>query len=357
MELLPAYSRCPAMRKALHIFSRQASSFLFITTSFVSFGQVPKKDHKQSVLAVAYFIESANNSINSLNGLLKKDNYRNKITTLNNPSNNELGFNLKTEILAALQPLLDKAKKTNNSKFREVMENLLSNPDENGLTSVKQYLPSPALFSTVLSLVGSLVVSEKKITRDDLNKFTARVMQYFSQYERLNAINGQFSQQVQNLLDRIEETKQDLNDFLVECISTFHRSIEKDAIKEMSPELLIQKYYDPQKLQVKLDTMKFSSEIVIFPPDAPTSIKLLTSDIKKLQKEFEEVYHDNYKALKELIASLKNSIPNLDQDQLDKTVLELDSLYADSRHADLINLNINQVDERMNRACETINTY
>jgi len=83
----------------------------------------------------------------------------------------------------------------------------------------------------------------------------------------------------------------------------------------------------------------------------------LTSDIKKLQKEFEQVYNDNYNALKELIASLKNSIPNLDQDQLDKTVLELDSLYADSRHADLINLNINQVDERMNRACETINTY
>ena len=205
------------MRKALRVVFRQAGSVLFITTSFVSFGQVPKKDYKQSVLAVAYFIESANNSINSLNGLLKKDNYRNKITTLNNPSNNELGFSLKTEILSAIQPLLDKAKKTNNSKFREVMETLLSNPDENGLSSVKQYLPSPALFSTVLSLVGSLVITERKITKDDLNKFTTRVMQYFSQYERLNVINEQFSQQVQNLLDRIDETRQDLNDFLVSC--------------------------------------------------------------------------------------------------------------------------------------------
>ena len=202
------------MRKAFHIFSRQAGSFLFITTSFVSFAQIPKKDYKQSVLSVAYFIESANNSINSLNGLLKKDNYRNKITAINNPSNNELGFSLKTEILSALEPLLAKAKKTDNSKFREVMENLLSNPDENGLSSVKQYLPSPALFSTVLSLVGSLVISEKKITKNDLNQFTTRVMQYFAQYERLNAINEQFSRQVQNLLERIDETKQDLNDFL-----------------------------------------------------------------------------------------------------------------------------------------------
>ena len=228
--MFPAYSRqLPAMRKAIHAIFIQAGSILLITTPFVSFSQVNnlKKDYKQSVLSVAYFIESANNSINSLNGLLKKDNYRNKITTLNNPSNNELGFSLKTEILAALQPLLAKAKKTDNSKFREVIENLLSNPDENGLSSVKQYLPAAGIFSTVISLVGSLVISEKRITKDDLNQFTAKVMQYFNQYEKLNAINEQFARQSQNLLERIEENKQDLNDFLTECICTFPPNNDK----------------------------------------------------------------------------------------------------------------------------------
>ena len=69
----------------------------FITMSFVTTAQPPavKKDYKPGILSVAYFIESANNSINSLTGLLKKDNYRNKNTTLNNPVNNELGFSLK----------------------------------------------------------------------------------------------------------------------------------------------------------------------------------------------------------------------------------------------------------------------
>src|SRR5688572_32655682 len=89
-----------------------------------------KKDYKAALLSIDYFIESANNSVNSLNSLLKKDNYRNKITTLNNPTNNELGFSLKNEILAALKPLLDKAKKTDNKKFKEVIENFLSNPEE-----------------------------------------------------------------------------------------------------------------------------------------------------------------------------------------------------------------------------------
>jgi hypothetical protein len=347
------------MRKVIHLIFLQAIIIFFITIPFVTFAQsnVPKKDQKQSVLSVAYFIESANNSINSLNGLLKKDNYRNKITTLNNPSNNELGFSLKTEILAALQPLLAKAKKTDNAKFREVMESLLSNPDENGLSSVKQYLPAAALFSSVISLVGSLVISEKKITKNDLNQFTAKVMQYFTQYEKLNAINDQFARQVQNLLERNEETKQDLKDFLIECICTFHKAIPKQELKEIPAEFLIQKYYDPKKLQTWLDTMKFKPEMVIFPPDAPTSIKLLTSEIKKLQKEFEQIYNDNYKALSELISSLKKSIPNLDENQLDKTNAELAKLYTESRQADLINLNISQVDERMNTACGIINTY
>lgn len=360
METLPACSRpWPAMRKGIHYFFIQASTFFFITIPFVSSSQTisVKKDYRQSVLSVAYFIESANNSVNSLNGLLKKDNYRNKITTLNNPSNNELGFSLKTEILAALQPLLAKAKKTDNAKFREVMENLLSNPEENGLSSVKQYLPAAAIFSSVISLVGSLVISEKKITKNDLNQFTAKVMQYFSQYEKLNAINEQFARQVENLLERIEETKQDLKDFLIECVCTFHKAMPKQELKEMPAELLIQKYYDPQKLQAWLDTVKLKTDLVIFPPDAPTSIKLLTSEIKKLQKEFEQVYNDNYKALTELIASLKTTIPNLDESQLDKTNAELNKLYSESRQADLINLNISQVDERMNTACGIINAY
>jgi hypothetical protein len=209
----------------------------------------------------------------------------------------------------------------------------------------------------VISLVGSLVISEKKITKNDLNQFTAKVMQYFTQYEKLNAINDQFASQVKNLLERNEETKQDLKDFLIECISIFHKVLPKEELKEIPAELLIQKYYDPQKLQTWLDTMKLKQDMAIFPPDAPTSIKLLTSEIKKLQKEFEQVYRDNYKALTELITSLKKSIPNLDENQLDKTNTELNKLYTESRQADLINLNISQVDERMNTACGIINTY
>jgi hypothetical protein len=330
---------------------------IILLSSLVLQAQPPAKiGYKQNVLSIAYYIESANNSINSLNGLLKKDNYRNKITSLNNPTNNELGFSLKNEILTALKPLLAKAKKTDSKKFKDVIENFLNNPEENGISSVKKYLPALGIFSTVLSLVGNLVVTEKTITREDLNEFTAKIQQFFIQYEKLNAINEQFAVEVQKLIERSEEAKEDLRVFLIECITSMNSSSTKQDVKDLKVEVLIQKYYDPQKLQTWLDTCQFESNNHLYPPDAPTSVKLLTSQIKKLQKEFEAVYYENYSQLKNLIASLKTAIVNIDQDQVNKTTTEIEKLYNESRQADLINLNINQVDERMNTVCRNINS-
>lgn len=336
--------------------------FSLSTITFVTNAQPPvqataaKKDYKPGILSIAYFIESANSSVNSLTSLLKKDNYRNKITTLNNPVNNELGFSLKTEILTALKPILDKVKKTDGGKFREVIENFLSKPEENGIKSVKKYLPSIGIFTTILSLVGNLVIVERSITTDDLNKFVTKVQQYFYQYEKLNIINEQFSQQVGKLLEKSVEIKEDLRDFLVECITTMNPAITKIALKELPVEALLQKYYDPQKLQAWMDTTRVKHEGSLYPPDAPVSVKLITAGIKRIQKEFEVIYNENYREMKELIASLKISIPNLDQNQLNKTSIEIDQLYTDSRQADVINLNIVQVNERMSIVCNIINT-
>jgi hypothetical protein len=329
-----------------------------ITMSFVTTAQpvAAKKDYKPGILSVAYFIESANNSVNSLTSLLKKDNYRNKITTLNNPVNNELGFSLKNEILTALKPILDKVKKTDGGKFKEVIEYFLNNPEENGIKSVKKYLPSLGIFSTVLSLVGNLVIAEKSITKEDLNKFIMKVQQYFYQYEKLNAINEQFAGKVEKLLERSGEIKEDLKEFLVECITTMNYSVTKLSLKEIPVEVLLQQYYDPQKLQIWLDTLHNQHEGSLYPPDAPTSVKMITSAIKRIQKEFETIYNENYQEMKELIASLKISIQNLDENQLNKTSNEIDQLYNDSRQADVINLNIIQVNERMNIVCSTINS-
>lgn len=184
----------------------------------------------------------------------------------------------------------------------------------------------------------------------------AKVEQYFYQYEKLNVINEQFGEKVEKMLERSDEIKEDLKDFLVECITTMNPTITKQSLKETAVEALLQKYYDPQKLQAWLDTTRTQHEGSLYPPDAPTSVKMITSGIKRIQKEFETIYNENYREMKELIASLKITIPGLDQNQLNKTSGEIDQLYNDSRQADVINLNIIQVNERMNIVCSIINT-
>jgi hypothetical protein len=130
--------------------------------------------------------------------------------------------------------------------------------------------------------------------------------------------------------------------------------IAKESLKELPVEGLMQKFYDPQKLQTWLDTAEVRYTGNLYPPDAPTSVKLITAGIKRIQKEFETVYNENYAEMKELIASLKTTIPNLNEEQLNKTSKEIDLLYNESRKADVINLNITQVNERMGIVCSII---
>ena len=135
MESFPAsHGKLQVMRTTNNCIKCTALFTIFSTISFATIAQPNsiKKDCRAGILSIAYFVESANNSTNSLNGLLRKDNYRNKITALNNPANSDLGFNLKNEIMSALKPLLAKAKKTDHRKFNQVIDGLLNTNNENG---------------------------------------------------------------------------------------------------------------------------------------------------------------------------------------------------------------------------------
>ncbi len=59
-------------------------------------------------ISTSYLLDAAMNSFNSMNSLIKKENYRNKITSFNNPTSSDMGFNLENEIQTALKPLLVK---------------------------------------------------------------------------------------------------------------------------------------------------------------------------------------------------------------------------------------------------------
>ncbi len=122
---------------------------LFLLLSNFAFSQqnaVPLVQNQFS--ATSSLLDAALNSINSINSLVKKENYRNKITSFNNPATSDIGFNLQSEISAALVPILNKTRNTNKSKFSQVITSIIYNPiksEPGGIFSTS------ALFNTLIS--------------------------------------------------------------------------------------------------------------------------------------------------------------------------------------------------------------
>jgi len=157
-------------------------------------------------LYTSNFLDASINSINIFNSLIKKEAYRIKITSFNNPTSSDMGFNLENEIQTALKPLLAKAKNTNTQKFSQVIASLISTPAKTAGTVSKTAAPAiNPLFSTLLSLVGNLTIQEKRLTRDDLDSFINATAKYFVQYEKLNGANNLFDQNIERLNQKLSE--------------------------------------------------------------------------------------------------------------------------------------------------------
>ncbi len=104
---------------------------------------------KSKFLATADLLDAAISSINSLNSLVKKESYRNKVAAFNNPVSFELGFNLEAEIQKAIKPILDKSKNINAGKFSSVISCLISNSAKYPM--LNSSFPTSGIFSPVFN--------------------------------------------------------------------------------------------------------------------------------------------------------------------------------------------------------------
>jgi hypothetical protein len=109
------------------------------------------------------FLDAAMSNTNNLQSLISKESYRNKIVALNNPTSNELGFNLEMEIQNALKPLIAKTSKTNTSKLGQVVNSVM----QIGQTSLGLF-PAGNVFTSLVSIVGNSTVQEKKLKKKTL---------------------------------------------------------------------------------------------------------------------------------------------------------------------------------------------
>ncbi len=334
-----------------------ASHFSFCQTSIINLDTPLKREPSENIskqfAATCDFLDAAINSLNSFNSLIKKENYRIKITSFNNPTSSDMGFSLENEIQAALKPLLAKAKSTNTTKFSQVVSSLVTNQSKAAtpLTStIKAVTPGVnPIFSTLLSLVGTLAIQEKKITRDDLDSFINATSKYFVQYEKLNQANILFDQNVENLNNRLKDLQFDIKEYMLDMITILNRAIQRNSIKNQNTEELFLKYLDKERLEGIFSSNNEEDTTITFhyPTDGIKTAKDIAYNLQKLFNEYQKVYGDNYQQIRSILSESKTLGKNINTRQVDASIRELEQLYNDSKESDVLSLRLKTLFQRL----------
>lgn len=298
-------------------------------------------NEQKQFIATSKLIDAAINSINSLSSLIKKENYRNKIAAFNNPASSGLGFNLETEVRQALKPLLEKAKNTNTSKFSGIVASLVNSPAKVQLTN--NLFATTGIFSSLLGLVGNMAVHEKKITRQDLDSFVVSLNKYFLQYEKLNIANRDFDQNIAKLNFKLQELQFDTREYMIDMITVLYKERQRQELKEKNLEEMLLTYMDKGMLEDSVPKLALAK----YPGDGIKTAKEIVYGIQKLFNEYQEVYSENFNEIRLILQQSKTLGNNINLKQVDDSVKELQELYDESRNADILNIRMNTLQERL----------
>lgn len=304
---------------------------------------------KQQYLAASDFFDATINSVSALNSLIKKESYRNRISSFNNPASSDLGFNLETQIQSALKPLLAKAKSVNPGKFGQVINSLINSQ---AATSLAGITGSTSLFNSVVSLVGNITVTEKRLTKTDLDTFIFTAGKYFLQFEKLQLANNMFNQNIRKLDLRLAELQMDTRESLIDLIVILDPSQQRQVLKSMHLEELLLKYFDRSIIENRIQ-LSSSQTTLYYPADGIKAAKDITSTLQKIFMEYQWVYAENYREIMSILAESKSLGKDINLKQVDSSTREVEALYNESKNADVMNLRINTLTERLKMLVNT----
>lgn len=292
--------------------------------------------------ATSDFLDAAISSLNAFSSLIKKENYRTRIASFNNPTSSDLGFSLENEIQSALKPLLAKAKNTNPDKFSQVVSSLLSTQKNSAGINSPLALANPVLPS-LMGLVGNLTINEKRITRQDLDSFISNTSRYFVQYERLNMANLLFDQNIDRLNSKLKELQFDIREYVLDMILILHPALQRTALKKLSLEELFLRYLD----RIKMEEESRSAALPHFPADGIKGAKEISASLQKLFSEYQMIYTENYGQIRNILSESKSLGKTINLKQVELSLKEIEGLYQESQQADIMGLRLNTLAERL----------
>jgi len=207
----------------------------------------------ESLRKTAGAMNAMNKSISALKASLSATEYFSAVAALNNPTNEDLGFRLETEILKIIEEKIVKKTKLGKKadRFRKIVSNIINNPITNLITS---NIPVVNSISSVVNLVNTTMLDDDNVSPDDLKIFSQEIKKYVIHYENLARISVELEKQSQEMHIKIDAVESLLNDFVRS--STADLFTEAKNLENLTTNDLIRNYYNYSKVDATIKTIE-----------------------------------------------------------------------------------------------------
>lgn len=266
---------------------------------------------KNKIVNTSEFVYVANVSLNAIRQFDATATYLNKISSLNNPANTDLGFSLTEEVNTILKKNIVKGgKKINGAssdKFMSFMNNIIESPITDGFASA---VPVVGAIRSVIDLTIGTAVQGKDVSLQDISNLKQSLKVYIEHYEGLALAQEKFDQNLSNLSIRTHALTELLNTYTVERINTLSPNAlhPSDTIGLTA---LINKHYTTKEVQAKIDAITqtnptaYESHLVnhrLFYPDyALNQAKFIKDEVESLREQYIVTFRAYQKSLEEVL--------------------------------------------------------
>jgi hypothetical protein len=207
----------------------------------------------ESLRKTAGAMDAMNKSISALKASLSATEYFSAVAALNNPTNEDLGFRLETEILKIIEEKIIKKTKFGKKadRFRKIVSNIINNPITNLITS---NIPVVNSISSVVNLVNTTMLDDDNVSPDDLKIFSQEIKKYVTHYENLARISVELEKQSREMHIKIDAIESLLNDFVRSATADLFT--EAKNLENLSTNDLIRNYYNYSKVDATIRSIE-----------------------------------------------------------------------------------------------------
>ena len=246
--------------------------------------------------------------INAILTSFEQSDIQQDILSLNNPSDNALGFTLKDVMNQMVQKLIID-KMGNKISAGEKVSSIVTSIIENPLTKVIG--SAVPVINNVINFVSSLAISNKRITPEDLKEFMKKIDDYFKFYELLSENNKNFKSNMYELKIRGEALKIILENFIIERARIFYEGLPKEdlviskILSEYFTETGIRKQYI--KLTKTLPPSGiYDLTVLIMPSTTASQAQYLIDEIESLANQYVNAYRKYIGSVNETLEAAKS---------------------------------------------------